>query len=203
MRRPRRSLRVVLLVVMALVPGAASAQTTSSTTSTTPASPTTSSVAPTTTSTTLADPCTGQLCTEEPPQVVLVSASGQIQADRGGYCWRRPADPNRFCVALARPLGYQPPILVVTEGETVTVRFTPPVPGTPVDVSLGTDGVVTPLTAANPTTFRVTLAPGIHDNLAILARWPQGEAPYGFRLDVRRVATPAEPSGGRPIALTG
>ena len=200
MRRPRRSLRVVLLVVMALVPGAASAQTT---TSTTPTSTTTSSVAPTTTSTALADPCTGQPCTEEPPQVVLASTSGQIHADRGGYCWRRPADPNRFCVALARPLGYQPPILVVTEGETVTVRFTPPVPGTPVDVSLATDGVVTPLTAANPTTFRVTLAPGVHDNLAILARWPQGEAPYGFRLDVRRVATPAEPSGGRLIALTG
>ena len=201
MRQPRRSLRVVLLAATVLVPGAASAQTTTSTTSTT--STTTSSVAQTTTSTTLADPCTGQPCTEEPPQVVLVSASGQIQADRGGYCWRRPGDPNRFCVALARPPGYQPPILVVTEGETVTVRFTPPMPGTPIDVSLGTDGVVTPLTAANPTTFRVTLAPGIHNNLAILARWPQGEAPYGFRLDVRRSATPADPSGGRPIALTG
>jgi hypothetical protein len=135
--------------------------------------------------------------------VVLVSASGQIQADRGSYCWRRPADPTRVCVALARLPGYQPPILVVTEGETVTVRFTPPVPGTPIDVSLGTDGVVTPLTAASPTTFRVTLAPGIHPNLAILTRWLQGEAPYGFRLDVRRAATPADPSGGRPIALTG
>jgi hypothetical protein len=70
-------------------------------------------------------------------------------------------------------------------------------------VSLGVEGVVTPLTAANPTTFRVSLAPGIHGNLAILARWPQGEAPYGFRLDVRRAATLAEPSVGRPIALTG
>ena len=203
MRRPRRSLTVVLLLVMALVPGAASAQTTTSTTSTTSTSTTTSSAAPTTTSTTLTDPCTGQPCTEEPPQVVLVSASDQIQADRGGYCWRRPADPNRFCVALARPLGYQPPILVVTEGGTVTVRFTPPVPGTPVDVSLGTDGVVTPLTAASPTTFRVPLAAGIHHNVAILTRWLQGEVPYGFRLDVRRAATPADPSGGRPIALTG
>lgn len=196
MRRPRRSLRVVLLAVMVLVPGAASAQTTTSTTTST-------SVVSTTTSTTLANPCTNQPCTEEPPQVVLVSASGQIQADRGGYCWRRPADPNRVCVALARPQGYQPPILVVTEGETVTVRFTPPVPGPPIDVSLGTDGVVTALTAASPTTFRVTLAPGVYDNLAILTRWLQGEAPYGFRLDVRRAATPAEASGGRLIALTG
>ncbi len=203
MRRARRSLRVTLLAYMVLVPGAASAQTTTSTTSSTSMSTTTSSVAQTITSTTLANPCTGQPCTEEPPQVVVVSASGQIQADRGGYCWRRPGDPSRVCLALARPPGYQPPILVVTEGETVTVRFTPPVPGTPLDVSLGTDGVVTPLTAANPTTFQVTLAPGIYDNLAILARWPQGEAPYGFRLDVRRSATPADPSGGRPIALTG
>jgi len=153
--------------------------------------------------TTLANPCIGQPCTEEPPQVVLVSTSGQIQADRGSYCWRRPVDPNRFCVALSRPLGYQAPILVVTEGETVSVRFTPPVPGTPIDVSLSIAGVVTPLTAANPTTFRVTLAPGIHDNLAILTRWLQGETPYGFRLDVRRAARPADPSGGLPIALTG
>lgn len=83
------------------------------------------------------------------------------------------------------------------------MRFTPPVPGTPIDVSLGTDGVVTALTAASPTTFRVTLAPGIHNNLAILTRWLQGEAPYGFRLDVHRAATPADPSGGRPLALTG
>lgn len=135
--------------------------------------------------------------------MVLVSASGQIQADRGGYCWRRPEDSNRFCVATARPLNYQPPILVVTEDETVSVRFTPPVPGTPVEVVLGTDGVVTPLTAASPTTFRVTLTTGIHDNVAILTRWLQGEASYGFRLEVRRLATPAEPSGGRPITLTG
>lgn len=203
MRRPRRSFPVVLLVAMALVPGAVSAQTTTSTTSITSTSTTTSSVPPTTTSTTLADPCTGQPCTDIPPQLVLVSGSGQIQADRGSYCWRRPAEPNRFCVALARPLGYQPPILVVTEGETVTVRFTPPVPGTPIEVSLGIDGVVTPLTAASPTTFRVTQAPGIHDGLAILTKWLQGEVPYGFRLDVRRPAAPAEPSGGWPIALTG
>jgi hypothetical protein len=108
-------------------------------------------------------------------------------------------------LALARLAGYQPPILVVTEGETVTVRFTPPVPGTPIEVSLGSDGVVTPLTAASPTTFRVTQAPGVHDNLAILTRWLQGEAPYRFRLDVRRAATPADATGtgGRPIALTG
>lgn len=203
MRRLRRSLRVILLVVIALVPSAASAQTTTSSTSTTSTSTTTSTVAPTTTSTTLANPCTGQPCTEVPPQVVLVSASGQIQADRGSYCWRNVADSNRVCLALARPQGYQPPILVVTEGETVSVRFTPPVPGTPIDVSLGTDGVVTPLTAASPTTFRVTLAPGIYDNLAILTRWLQGEVPYGFRLDVRRAAAPADPSGGRPLALTG
>jgi hypothetical protein len=38
MRRPRRSLRVVLLTVIALVPGAASAQTTTTTSSVAPTS---------------------------------------------------------------------------------------------------------------------------------------------------------------------
>jgi len=106
------------------------------------------------------------------------------------------------CTAIARLPGYQPPILAVTEGETVAVRFTPPVPGTPISVSLDTNGVVTPLTAASPTTFQVALAPGIH-TLAILTTWLQGAVPYEFRLDVRRAATPADPSEGRLIALTG
>ena len=200
MRRPRRSVRAVLLATMALVPGTALAQTTTSTSTST--STTTSSVATTTTSTTLANPCAGQRCTDEPPQVVLSTASAQIEADRGGYCWRRPADTTSFCVAVARPIGYQPPMLVVTEGETVTVRFIEPVPGTPQEVSLVNDGERTPLTAANPTTFRVDLAPGIH-NLGLVARWLQGEVPYGFRLDVRRAATPADSSEGRRLALTG
>jgi hypothetical protein len=92
---------------------------------------------------------------------------------------------------------------LVTEGEVVTVRFIPPVPGTPLQVSFANAGALTPLTAANPTSFRVDLPAGIHENLAVQTRWLQGEISYHFRLDVRRPATPAVPSDGRQIALTG
>ena len=94
-------------------------------------------------------------------------------------------------------------MLVVTEGATVTLRFTSSVSLTPRQVSLADDGVVTPLTPANPTSFRVTLVPGIHANLDVRTLWLQGDVGYTFSLDVRRAATPADPSGGRRIALTG
>ena len=93
-------------------------------------------------------------------------------------------------------------MLVVTEGETVTVRFTPPVPGTPQQVSLvnyGANGALTPVAAANPTSFRIDLEAGVYERLALVTRWLQGEVQYGFGLDVRRPASPAAPSDGRPM----
>jgi hypothetical protein len=201
MRRIGRSVRVAVVVGMALLPGAALAQTTTSSSSSTSSS-STSTVAPTTT-TTQAHPCTGQPCTADPPGVVLSTPSVQIEADRGSYCWRRPTEPTGFCVALSRAPGYQPPLLVVTEGEVVTVRFTGPVPGTPQQVLLADNGALTPLAATSPTSFRVDLAPGINENLAIITRWLQGEVPHVFRLDVRRATTPPVPNDGRRITLTG
>jgi hypothetical protein len=197
MRRPGKSVRMVLVATVALVPGAALAQTTTSSTSTT-----TSTVATTTTSTTVVHPCTGQPCTQGPPQVEVSSPSGRIQADLDGSCWLSLSQNVSACLAVARMLGYQPPSLVVTEGDTVTIRFLEPVPGSPRRVSLIQSGQATPLTAANPTTFRVTNAPGIH-NFGLSAEWLQGEVRHGFGLDVRRAATPADPSKGRRIALTG
>ena len=202
MRRPGMSTRVALVATLAFVPGAAFAQTT--TTSSTTSTTTTSVVASTTTSTTLVHPCTGQPCTELPPQVVLFTPSAQIQADRGGFCWRQPTLPTTVCAAVTRTLDYRAPTLVVTEGETVTVRFTPAVPGTPQKLSLTeNNGAVTPITPASPTSFRVTQAPGLHANLGLETVWLQGEVGYTFSLDVRRAAAPADPSDGRRIALTG
>lgn len=198
-----RSVRVALVVGLTCAPGVAWAQTTTSSSSTTSStSTTTSTVAPTTT-TTAANPCAGQPCTDGPPHVTLSTPSAHIQADRGSHCWRHPVEPITGCVALAAVPGYKPPILVVTEGELVTVRFTAPVPGTPQQVSFADNGVLTPLAAANPTTFPVSLAPGTHENLGLVTHWLQGKVPYHFRLDVRRAATPGVPSDGRPIALTG
>ncbi|MGI8809710.1 MAG: hypothetical protein ACR2KK_18090 [Acidimicrobiales bacterium] len=209
----RRRIAVAVLVGVGLFAGGgAGAQTTTTSTttsssttstSTTSTSTTSSTVAPTTTSSTLANPCTGQVCTAEPPGVVLSTASTQIAADRGSYCWREPVGQLTGCVALAVAPGYKPPILVVTQGETVTVRFTMSVAMIPLGVSLARDGQLTPLAAANPTSFRVDLAPGIHEQLAINARWLQGEVPYHFRLDVRAAAQPATPVVTGGLTLTG
>ena len=199
MRRLGTTARVALVASLALAPGAALAQTTTMSSTTTSTSTTVTS----TTTTTMAHPCTGQPCTDRPPDVVLSTPTAQIDADTGGYCWQLPTQPLSVCRALSVVAGYQPPILAVTEGEVVTVRFTPPVPGTPQQVSLSDDGALTPLTAGNPTTFRVDLPAGIHEGLALQVRWLQGDIRHGFRLDVRRPATPAVPSDGRQIALTG
>jgi hypothetical protein len=107
-----------------------------------------------------------------------------------------------MCTAVSRTSDYKAPLLVVTEGETVTVRFSAPAPGPPRQVSLTRAGERTALIAANPTIFRVALAPGVHD-LGVATTWLQGDVYYEFRLDVRRAATPADPSAGRRIALTG
>lgn len=205
----RRRIGVALLVSLGLfVGGGAGAQTTtssttssSSTTSTTAVVPTTS--APTTTSTTLVHPCTGQNCTAEPPGAVLSTASTQIAADRGSYCWLQSDGPSTVCVALAVTPGYQPPLLAVTQGETVTVRFTSQPPLTPLEVALVRSGERVALTAANPTSFRVDLPPGIHEQMGLTTRWLQGEVPYHFRLDVRRAAQPEPPTRTGGLTLTG
>jgi hypothetical protein len=156
-----------------------------------------------TTTTTVPNPCVGQVCTTEPPSAVLSAASGQITADRGGYCWRDPVGPLTGCLALARPLNYTPPTLVVTQGDTVTVQFNSSPALTPLQVSLLADGDRGTLAATNPTRFRVDLAPGVYENSGLLVRWLQGEVPYGFRLDVRRAATPAVPTPTGTLTLTG
>lgn len=204
MRRLGKSIRVALVVGASVLPGTALAQTTTSTSSSTSTSTssTTSTVASTTT-TTQVHPCTGQPCTVDPPRLTLSTSTAQIEADRGSYCWRRPGDPGAICLALTLAPDYKPPILIVTEGEVVTVRFTPPAPGTPQQVSLANNGALTPLPATNPTSFRVDLAPGVHEKLAITTRWLQGEVPYAFRLDVRRATTPPVANDGRLITLTG
>jgi hypothetical protein len=190
----------------AVVPGGAFGQTTtSSTTTTTSVSTTTTTVAVTTSSTTLANPCAGRPCTTEPPGAVLSTGSTQLVPDRGSYCWRQPEGDTTMCLALSAMPGYQPPLLTVTEGEVVTVRFTSPVPLVPEEVALVQAGErLALLVPANPTQFRVDLAPGIHASVALMTRWLQGDVPYFFRLDVRPPpAGPTPPTAGRTIALTG
>lgn len=198
----RRRTAVALLAVVGLFGGGvAGAQTTTSSTSSSTTSST--SVAPTTTSTTLVHPCTGQPCTAEPPGAVLSTSSNQITADRGSYCWRDATGPSTMCVVLsAPPPGYESPLLVVTQGEVVTVRFTAPVPLRPVAVALARQGSLIPMPGTSPSSFRVDLAPGIQ-NLGLITLWLQGEVPYPFRLDVRAAAPQATPVGRGRLTLTG
>ena len=197
---------VALLVGLGLFGGGgAGAQTTTSSTSssTTSSSTTSSTSVATTTSTTLVHPCTGQPCTAEPPHAVLSTSSAQITADRGSYCWREATGDSTRCVVLgAPPAGYKPPLLVVTQGEVVTVRFTAPVPLRPVAVALARQATLVPLPGTNPTSFRVDREPGIHDN-GLITLWLQGQVPYFFQLDVRAAAPPATPVGRRQLTLTG
>ncbi len=187
---------------IAVVPGAAFGQTTTSTTST--VATTTTTVAVTTTSTTAPHPCTGRLCTAEPPGAVLSTASTQVVPDRGSYCWRDPTGPLTGCLALASVPGYQPPLFTVTQGEVVTVRFTAPVALVPDEVALVKSGDrLAVLPAGNPTQFRVDLTPGIHENVSLMTRWLQGEVPYFFRIEVRPPPGPTAPTAGRTLALTG
>lgn len=205
----RRRIAVALVPVLGLFAGGgAGAQTTTSSSSTSTSSTSSTAVVPTTslattTSTTLVHPCTGQPCTAEPPGAVLSTQSRELVPDRGSYCWREPAGESTVCLALAVTPGYQPPILVVTQGELVTVRFTAPVAMTPLEVTLRRGAERVPLQASNPTTFRVDLAPGIYGQMGLNTRWLQGEVPYAFRLDVRSSAPPATPVVSDRLTLTG
>ena len=206
----RSPIAVALVLALGLFAGGgAGAQTTTSSSSTTSSSTTSSTAVvpttspPTTTSTTLAHPCTGQPCTAEPPGAVLSTTSRELVADRGSYCWREPAGEMTKCLALALAPGYQPPILVVTRGELVTVRFTAPVAMTPLGVVLRRGAERMTLPVSNPTSFRVDLAPGIYDQVGLDTRWLQGEVPYAFRLDVRSSAPPATPVVRDRLTLTG
>ena len=194
------AVQAAVLLGIAAVPGAAFGQTTTSTTSST--SVTTTTVGATTT-TTLPNPCADRPCTTEPPGAVLSTSSTQLVPDRGSYCWRQPAGDTTMCLALAAVPGYKPPLLVVTEGELVTVRFTAPVPLAPEDVALVKAGErLVALPAANPTEFRVDLPPGLHESVWLSTRWLQGELQYSFRLEVRARPEPTPPAG-RTLALTG
>jgi hypothetical protein len=137
----------------------------------------------------------------EAPRAVLSTPSTEVEADRGSYCWLQPEGSTTLCVAVARSLDYQAPLLAVTQGEVVTVRFVAPVALVPDEVALVVGGARGAVVAANPTQFRVDLAPGVHENVSLSTRWLQGEVSYHFRLDVRPAATAPQP--GRILALTG
>jgi hypothetical protein len=182
----RRRVAVLLAGLgLSLATGAGAQTTTSSTTS--PSTSTSTS----TTSPTIANPCTGRVCTAEPPAAFLAGSRGEVALDRGSYCWQT-FTPGGFGLCADRAASEPNARLVVTSGETVTLRFSAM---TPTEVVLVRANTSTPLTAGNPVRFVMSLPVGVH-TVGFFTRWVQGDASYGVRLDVRAAST------GR-IALTG
>ena len=190
----RVSLGAAVVMALLAVPGMAGGQTTTSNPGSTSTTSTTLAQT-TTTSSTVPNPCVGRPCSERPPDAFFVAASGQIKADGGGFCWRSPTLPSGVCAAVSRTEGYQPPTLVVTQGEMVTIRFVSTPLLTPSSVTLVRQGQTITLPASNPTSFRADFPAGTRVAYDLNAGWFQGNSGYSIGLDVR----PAP----RSISLTG
>jgi hypothetical protein len=194
----RRTIGLAMAGLMLWWAAGAQAQTSTSSTSSSSSSTSTTS----TTSTTVANPCTGQVCTAEPPAAFLSGTNGEVRLDRGGYCWRSPTpDAQGVFTALCVDTVPRLPdaVLVVQAGEELTLRFGAMAP---TEVSLERDDQSTPLSPGNPVRFRADLPAGVQV-VRFFTRWLQGDASYGVRLDVRAAAPPAAPRTGGAIALTG
>jgi hypothetical protein len=191
----RRAVAVLAACIIWSTAYGATAQTTStSSTSTTSTSSSSSTTSTSTTSTTTVHPCTGQLCTANPPMAALSGSQGNARLGPFSACWREMTGPNTQCqaaaVALDEPVG-----LVIRAGETLTLRFDTTM--RPSEVVLvrgdqGANGVA--LTPANPTTFVADLSVGVYA-ISFQTKWTQGNVTYRVKVDVR--AAP------RPLALTG
>lgn len=84
----RVAVPLILGVASAVAPTALAQTTTSSSSSTS-----TSSTSTATTSTTVPNRCTGQVCTELPPDAFLAGGGGEVRLARGSSCWTSPT-PN-------------------------------------------------------------------------------------------------------------
>jgi hypothetical protein len=191
----RRTVAVLVAGMIWSIASGATAQTTStstSTTSTSTSSTTSTSVASTsTTSTTAVHPCTGQLCTADPPMATLSGSGGNARLGPFSACWREMTGESTKCLAASVPLD-EPVGLVVRTGETLTLRFDTTM--RPSEVVLQSTGNPTALTPANPTTFVADLPVGVYA-ISFQTKWTQGNVTYRIKVDVR--AAP------RPLALTG
>ena len=191
----RRTMAVFLVCVAWSTAATAAAQTTSTSTSSTSTSSSSTSTSTSTTSTTVPNPCAGRVCTDAPPPAFLAGVNGEVRLDDGSYCWQVPSPtvPGGFTGLCLDKIAKVPDALLrVQAGETLTLRFGAAMTPTVVTLELGTQQA--PLAAGNPVRFVADLPVGIHE-VRVFTRWPQGDASYTVRLDVR--AAP------RPIALTG
>ena len=208
----------VLLAAMILAPVTAMAQTTTSTGATASTSSTSTSTSSTlttlTTSTTLAvdDRClfTGG-CPQSEPAAVIDSSAGEQEGVYGGACWRQPPGSGRpglaRCATVAIPDPFPQAPLLVRPGESLGLRFDPPLVPDDVSISRLADirspalqTVSAPPTS--PTRFRAEFPEGTFI-LRAMVRFAQGVVPYYFAVTVRGSAPPAKPTTTARLSLTG
>lgn len=194
----RRTLGLLMAVLIWGVSATAMAQTTTSSSSTTSSTSTsttsTSTTSTSTTSTTRVNPCTTQPCTPDPPVATLSGSGGNVRLVSFGFCWREMTGDLTKCVTAARALD-EPVGLVVRAGETLTLSFaTALLPSEVVFHRENQPGAGTALAPTNPTTVVADLPVGVY-YVSFQTKWTQGDVGYSLKIDVR--------AGGRPLALTG
>ena len=208
----------VLLGAMVLAPVTAMAQTTTSTstgaTTSTSSTSTSTSTSTSSTSTTLAvdDRClfTGG-CPQSEPAAVLASSTGKQEGVYGGACWRQPPGSGppglTRCVSVTFPDPFPRAPLLVRPGESLELRFNPPLVPDDVTISrladLGSPALQTvSAPPTSPTRFQADFPEGTFILRAVV-RFSQGAVPYYFAVAVRGSAPPAEPNTPRRLSLTG
>ena len=210
---------LVLLGAMALAPVAAMAQTTSSTTGATTSSSSTSTSSTSSTSTSTSTSTTSTIvvvdprcaftggCTQNEPTAVLAASSGEQAGVYGGACWQLPPGSNppglTRCASVLIADPFPRSALLVRPGESLEVRFDPPLVPDEVTVTRST-GVHTPglqtlsATPTSPTRFGAAFPEGTFI-LDVQVRFAQGVVPYFFAVRVQATA----PATESPVSFTG
>lgn len=209
----RRTVMAMLVVAVWATAGASWAQTTTtSTTATTSTTSTTTST--TTTSTSTSSTTATTLVVPRLPTATLSGVSGQVPGELSSNCWPVPTG-GTVCghYDYVGP-GPNPPTLAVTQGESLTLRFDPPLAVATLSASFWPAGpgsqtpVPLDVPASDPSSFRATMGPGtylISLNVTFSAV-PAGYVSYFFQIRVTAPATtvrPAQPVPAGRVALTG
>ena len=193
----RRTAMVLAAVVVLGTAGVSSAQTTTTSTTT--------STSSTTTTTVLVPPM---------PTATLSGAAGTVAGELSSNCWPMPNGGTACGIVDYTGPGPNPPTLAVTQGESLTLRFDPPLGvGTlTATVSKAGPGSSPPATlnvpASDPAAFPATMAPGTYliGVTATFSAVPGGRVLYFFQVRVPAPVTAARPAQAGPatrISLTG
>lgn len=170
--------------------------------------------AQTTTSSTTASTTTTTVLVPRIPTATLSGAAGTVAGDLSSNCWPTPTGTTVCASIDYTGPGPNPPALAVTQGESLTLRFDPPLAVATLTATLSTVGLGTsPATtlnvpASDPTAFPATMTPGTYliGVTVTFSAVPSGRVLYFLQVRVAAPVTaarPAQPVPGERITLTG